>query len=38
MPPFLTDRRSKAPGDQSKRDVDIDIHVHDSKSERPGGI
>jgi hypothetical protein len=36
MPPFLTDRRSKAPGDQSKRDVDID--VHDSKSERPGGI
>jgi hypothetical protein len=36
MPPFLTDRRSKAPGDQSKRDVDIDID--DSKSERPGGI
>jgi hypothetical protein len=37
MPPFATDRRSKAPGDdQSIPDIDIDIH--DSKSARPGSF
>jgi hypothetical protein len=38
MPTFLTDRRSKAPGDQSRPGIDIDIDIHDSKSARPGGF